>query len=44
MAFKLQSDAGAYWRGDATRLQLTRVDGTAFFSKEQLVEQLRRLD
>src|SRR5213595_2011483 len=29
-AFKLQSLAGAYWRGDADRTQLTRVYGTAF--------------
>src|SRR3954447_23029038 len=32
-AFKLQSLAGAYWRGDANRQQLTRVYGTAFLSK-----------
>src|SRR5690349_16186007 len=31
-AFKLQSVAGAYWRGDATKPMLTRVYGTAFFS------------
>ncbi len=42
-AFKLQSVAGAYWRGDATRQQLTRVYGTAFFSKAELEEHLRRL-
>src|SRR5205085_4437934 len=29
-AFKLQSVAGAYWRGDATKAMLTRVYGTAF--------------
>src|SRR4029077_8001367 len=28
-AFKLQSVAGAYWRGDANRQMLTRVYGTA---------------
>jgi threonyl-tRNA synthetase len=43
-AFKLQSVAGAYWRGDADRQQLTRVYGTAFFSKEDLEEHLRRLE
>jgi len=43
-AFKLQSVAGAYWRGDANRTQLTRIYGTAFFSKEQLDEHLRRLE
>ena len=30
-AFKLQSVAGAYWRGDASRQMLTRIYGTAFF-------------
>src|SRR4051794_26780521 len=43
-AFKLQSLAGAYWRGDATRIQLTRVYGTAFLSKEALEEHLERLE
>ncbi|MDB5330195.1 MAG: thrS [Phycisphaerales bacterium] len=35
-AFKLQSVAGAYWRGDSNREQLTRVYGTAFFDKAEL--------
>src|SRR5256885_2118965 len=43
-AFKLQSLAGAYWRGDASRTQLTRVYGTAFLSKEDLDEHLERLE
>ena len=43
-AFKLQSVAGAYWRGDAARQQLTRIYGTAFFSKEELAEHLERLE
>ena len=43
-AVKLQSVAGAYWRGDATRQQLTRIYGTAFFSKEELAEFLERLE
>src|SRR3954468_1927691 len=43
-AFKLQSLAGAYWRGDANRTQLTRIYGTAFLSKEDLEEHLRRLE
>src|SRR3954466_15345327 len=43
-AFKLQSLAGAYWRGDANRTQLTRVYGTAFLSKEALEEHLERLE
>src|SRR5213082_150803 len=33
-AFRLQSVAGAYWRGDASRQMLTRIYGTAFFSQE----------
>ena len=43
-AFKLQSVAGAYWRGDATKPMLTRVYGTAFFSKKDLEEYLERLE
>ena len=43
-AFKLQSVAGAYWRGDATRTMLTRIYGTAFFSKDELAEHLERIE
>src|SRR3954467_9000545 len=43
-AFKLQSVAGAYWRGDASRQMLTRVYGTAFFDKKELAEHLDRLE
>ncbi len=43
-SFKLQSVAGAYWRGDASRQQLTRIYGTAFFSKQDLAEFLERLE
>jgi threonyl-tRNA synthetase len=43
-AFKLQSVAGAYWRGDAERQQLTRIYGTAFFSKQELADFLERLE
>src|SRR3954466_3348473 len=43
-AFKLQSLAGAYWRGDADRQQLTRVYGTAFLSQADLDEHLERLE
>src|SRR5271157_5162230 len=35
-AFRLQSVAGAYWRGDSERTMLTRVYGTAFFSEQAL--------
>src|SRR3954463_525906 len=43
-AIKLTSVAGAYWRGDANRQMLTRIYGTAFFSKEQLEEHLRLIE
>jgi threonyl-tRNA synthetase len=43
-AFKLQSVAGAYWRGDARNKMLTRVYGTAFFSRNDLEEHLERLE
>jgi len=43
-AIKLQSVAGAYWRGDSERQQLTRIYGTAFFSKEDLAQHLERLE
>jgi threonyl-tRNA synthetase len=43
-AFKLSSVAGAYWRGDSTRTMLTRVYGTAFFSKAELEEHLERIE
>ena len=35
-AIKLNSVAGAYWRGDENRQMLTRIYGTAFFSKKDL--------
>src|SRR5438270_11574945 len=35
-AFKLESVAGAYWRGDSNKPMLTRVYGTAFFSARDL--------
>ncbi len=43
-AFKLQSVAGAYWRGDASKPMLTRVYGTAFFSPKDLQAHLDRLE
>ncbi|MEA2287039.1 MAG: threonyl-tRNA synthetase [Solirubrobacteraceae bacterium] len=43
-AFKLQSVAGAYWRGDSSRQMLTRVYGTAFFKPKDLEEHLRLLE
>src|SRR6202035_4913795 len=43
-AIKLMSIAGAYWKNDATRKQLQRLYGTAFFSQKDLDEYLRRLE
>ncbi|MFZ0090078.1 MAG: threonine--tRNA ligase [Solirubrobacteraceae bacterium] len=43
-AFKLQSVAGSYWRGDAARQMLTRVYGTAFFSEKDLQAHLEQLE
>mgnify|MGYP000483554111 CR=1 FL=1 len=42
--FKLLSLAGAYWRGKSDNKQLTRVYGTAFFTKEDLDEHLKMLE
>lgn len=42
--FKLLSLAGAYWRGNSENKQLTRVYGTAFFTKEELDEHLNNLE
>ncbi len=43
-AIKLNSVAGAYWRGDETREMLTRIYGTAFFSKKDLNAHLERIE
>jgi threonyl-tRNA synthetase len=43
-AVKLTSLAGAYWRGDSTRPQLTRVYGTAFYDPKDLEEHLHVLE
>jgi threonyl-tRNA synthetase len=43
-ALKLLSLAGAYWRGDATKPQLTRIYGTAFYDQKDLDEHLHRLE
>jgi threonyl-tRNA synthetase len=43
-ALKLLSLAGAYWRGDETKPQLTRVYGTAFYDPKDLEEYLHRLE
>ncbi len=43
-AVKLLSLAGAYWRGDETKPQLTRVYGTAFYDPADLEAYLHRLE
>ena len=43
-AFKLQSLAGAYWRGDEKNKMLQRIYGTAFEKKEELEEYLHLLE
>src|SRR5207253_3594782 len=43
-AVKLTGLAGAYWRGDVTKPQLTRIYGTAFYSKEDLEAYLARIE
>lgn len=42
--FKLQSIAGAYWRGDSKRQMLQRIYGTAFLKKDDLEQHLRMLE
>ena len=43
-AIKLLSLAGAYWRGDETKPQLTRVYGTAFYDPKDLEGYLHRIE
>ncbi len=43
-AFKLQSIAGAYWRGDEKNKMLQRIYGTAFEKKEELEAYLHLLE
>src|SRR6266498_1956592 len=43
-AVKLTGLAGAYWRGDEHNKQLTRIYGTAFYSREDLDAHLARLE
>jgi threonyl-tRNA synthetase len=43
-ALKLTGVAGAYWRGDSTKPQLTRIYGTAFYSKADLDAYLERVE
>ena len=43
-ALKLTGLAGAYWRGDERKTQLTRIYGTAFYSQADLDAHLERLE
>jgi len=43
-AFKLLKIAGAYWRGDETRKQLTRIYGISFPKQKMLTEYLEMLE
>lgn len=43
-AFKLTSVAGAYWRGNEKNKMLTRIYGTAFFTKDELAEYLNMIE
>lgn len=42
--FKLLSTSGAYWKGLESNPQLTRIYGTAFFTKEDLDSYLKNLE
>ncbi len=43
-AFKLQSVAGAYWRGDEKNKMLTRIYGIAFPKQKELKEHLEHIE
>ena len=43
-AVKLQSVAGAYWRGDSSKKMLQRIYGTCFPSQEELDEYLKKIE
>ena len=43
-ALKLTSIAGAYWRGDSSKQQLTRIYGTAFYTQDDLAAHLEQLE
>jgi len=43
-AFKVMSLASSYWHGDENSDRLTRVYGTAFYSKADLEDYLKRLE
>lgn len=43
-AIKLTNVAGAYWRGDETKPQLTRIYGISFPKQKELTEYLQRVE
>ena len=43
-AFKLTGVSGAYWKADSSNKMLTRVNGTAFATKDELVQHLKMLE
>ena len=43
-AFKLTGVAGAYWLGDQSNPVMSRIYGTAFFTKDELVAHLEQLE
>jgi threonyl-tRNA synthetase len=43
-AFKVLNIAGAYWKNDASRKQLQRLYGTAFFSQKDLDAYLKQIE
>src|SRR6056300_1574250 len=43
-AIKLTNVAGAYWRGDETKQQLTRIYGISFPKQKELTEYLERVE
>ncbi len=43
-AFKITQQSGAYWKGEKTNKMLTRINGVAFASKEELEEHMRLIE
>ena len=43
-AFKLMGVSGAYWRGNQSNKMLTRINGTAFLTKDELEHHLKMLE
>ena len=43
-AFKITGQSGAYWKNDATRKMLTRINGVAFATNEELAEYEKQVE